>query len=81
MEPNFNGTYIWDYNETKLNNMMKNETKDSDLPYHTTDPRGGGGGGWIGWNRKNLKLHRASARIEVRWPIYRAILLVSAVLI
>jgi hypothetical protein len=33
-----------DYNETELNNMTKNETKDSDLPCHTTDPRGGGGG-------------------------------------
>jgi hypothetical protein len=24
---------------------MKNKTKDSDLPCHTTDPRGGVGGG------------------------------------
>jgi hypothetical protein len=29
---NFNGTYILDYNGTKLNNMTKTETKDSDLP-------------------------------------------------
>jgi hypothetical protein len=30
--------------------MMKNETKDSDLPCHTTDPWGRGrvGGGWDG---------------------------------
>jgi hypothetical protein len=28
--------------------MMKNKTKDSDLPCHTTDPRGGVGGG-LNW--------------------------------
>jgi hypothetical protein len=38
--------YIWDYNGTKLNNMMKNEKKDSNLPCHTTDPRGRGKG-WV----------------------------------
>jgi hypothetical protein len=47
MEPNFNGTYVWDYNGTRLNNMTKNETKDSDLPCHTTDPRSGRGGGGV----------------------------------
>jgi hypothetical protein len=41
---NFNGTYILDYNGTKLNNMTKTETKDSDLPWHTMDPWGGQGG-------------------------------------
>jgi hypothetical protein len=37
---------------TKLNNLMKNETKDSDLPCHTQWIHGVGGRGCVELNEK-----------------------------
>jgi hypothetical protein len=59
--------------------MTKNETKDSDLPYHTMDPHG------VGWRRDTelMLLRVATVRdcglAQFRMPIYRALLLVFGV--
>jgi hypothetical protein len=37
--------------------MMKNKTKNSDLPCHTIDPRGGGEGGELDENTQKFNLN------------------------
>jgi hypothetical protein len=46
MEPNFNGTLNMRLKWNKIK-QYDEKTKDSDLPCHTMDPRGRGGGGTV----------------------------------
>jgi hypothetical protein len=77
MEPNFNGTLNMRLKWNKIKQYAK-KTKDSDLPCHTMDPRGRGGGhcgalpGAIGRNshRRHCRARLAQWRADNLYRLF-----------